>query len=190
MKPMMSSEALTLPRSLVLVGLMGAGKSAIGRRLATRLRLPFTDADAEIEQAAGLTIEDIFETYGEAAFRDVERRVITRILQEGLQVISTGGGAFMDIDTRQVIAERGISLWLRAELDLLVARTGRRNNRPLLKHSNRPEILAKLMDQRNPIYARADITIDSRDVPLDGTVETALSSLASFLEDEQASKER
>lgn len=190
MKPIGSTEGLTLPRSLVLVGLMGAGKSAIGRRLATRLRLPFTDADAEIERAAGLTIEDIFETYGEEAFRDVERRVIARLLQEELQVISTGGGAFMDIDTRQIVAERGISLWLRADLDLLVARTARRNNRPLLKHGNRRDILSKLMEQRDPIYARADITIDSRDGPLDGTVETALSSLASFLETEQASAER
>lgn len=190
MKLMASGEQLTIPRSLVLVGLMGAGKSAIGRRLATRLRLPFSDADAEIERAAGLTIEDIFETYGEDAFRDVERRVIARLLHEELQVISTGGGAFMDLDTRHIIAERGISLWLRADLDLLVARTARRNNRPLLKHGNRREILAKLMDQRNPIYARADITIDSRDGPLDSTVETALSSLAGFLEDEQASEER
>lgn len=190
MKSKASGAALTLPRSLVLVGLMGAGKSAIGRRLATRLRLPFTDADAEIERAAGLTIEDIFEAYGEDAFRDVERRVIARLLQQDLQVLSTGGGAFMDIDTRQVIAERGISLWLRADLDLLVARTARRSNRPLLKHGNRREILANLMEQRNPIYARADITIDSRDGPLDGTVEAALSSLAGFLRDERSSAER
>lgn len=186
---MMSSEEFTIPRSLVLVGLMGAGKSAIGRQLATRLKLPFVDADAEIEQAAGQSIEDIFEIYGEPAFRDVERRVIARVLQEGLQVVSTGGGAFMDMDTRQVIAERGISLWLRVDLDLLVARTGRRNNRPLLKGGNRREILAKLMEQRNPIYAKADIAIDSQDGPLDSTVDVALSALTGFLEDERASEE-
>lgn len=178
-----------LPRSLVLVGLMGAGKSAIGRRMATRLGLPFADADREIERAAGLTIEDIFETYGEPAFRDVERRVIARLLREDLQVVSTGGGAFMDLDTRQIIAERGISLWLRADLDLLVARTGRRNNRPLLKQGNRRDILAKLIDQRYPVYARADITIDSQDGPLEGTVEAALSAVTEFLEREQASEE-
>ncbi len=178
-----------LPRSLVLVGLMGAGKSAIGRRLAARVGLPFADADREIERAAGLTIEDIFETYGEAAFRDVERRVIARLLREDLQVVSTGGGAFMDLDTRQIIAERGISLWLRADLDLLVARTGRRDNRPLLKQGNRRDILARLIDQRYPVYARADITIDSQDGPLEGTVEIALSAVTEFLEQEQASEE-
>lgn len=185
----MSSAELTIPRSLVLVGLMGAGKSAIGRQLAARLRLPFVDADSEIEQAAGQSIEDIFEIYGEAAFRDVERRVIARVLQDGLQVVSTGGGAFMDMDTRQVIAERGISLWLRVHLDLLVARTSRRNNRPLLKGGNRRKILAKLMEQRHPIYAKADITIDSQDGPLDSTVEVALSALADYLQDERASEE-
>ena len=178
-----------LPRSLVLVGLMGAGKSAIGRRLASRLGLPFADVDLEIERAAGLTIEDIFETYGEPAFRDVERRVIARLLGEPPHVISTGGGAFMDLDTRQIIAERGISLWLRADLDLLVARTGRRNNRPLLKQGNRRDILAKLMDQRYPVYAKADITIDSRDGPVESTVEAALSAVSDFLDRERASEE-
>lgn len=185
----MSSGDLSIPRSLVLVGLMGAGKSAIGRQLATRLGLPFVDADSEIELAAGQSIEDIFEIYGEPAFRDVERRVIARVLQNGLQVVSTGGGAFMDMDTRQVIAEKGISLWLRVDLDLLVARTGRRNNRPLLKGGNRREILARLMEQRNPVYAKADITIDSQDGPLDSTVDVALAALAGFLKDEQASGE-
>ena len=182
-------DAITLPRSLVLVGLMGAGKTAIGRRLAARIGLPFADTDLEIERAAGLTIEDIFETYGEGAFRDVERRVIARLLGEEPQVVSTGGGAFMDLDTRQVIAERGISLWLRADLDLLVARTGRRNNRPLLKGGNRRKILADLMDRRYPVYARADITIDSQDGPPEGTVDAALAALSGYLEQEQASRE-
>lgn len=187
--PMTAAKATVLPRSLVLVGLMGAGKSAIGRRIAARFGLPFADVDLEIERAAGLTIEDIFETYGEAAFRDVERRVIARLLRDDLQVVSTGGGAFMDMDTRQVIAERGISLWLRADLDLLVARTGRRNNRPLLKQGNRRDILAKLMDQRYPVYAKADITIDSRDGPVESTVEAALSAVSDFLDRERASEE-
>ena len=178
-----------LPRSLVLVGLMGAGKSAIGRRLAARLGLPFADVDLEIERAAGLTIEDIFESYGEAAFRDVERRVVARLLGEDPHVISTGGGAFMDLDTRQIIAERGISLWLRADLDLLVARTGRRNNRPLLKQGNRREILARLMRERYPVYARTDLVVDSRDGPLEETVTAALASLTDFLEREDASEE-
>lgn len=181
--------ALGLPRSLVLIGLMGAGKSAIGRRLAGRLRLPFSDVDLEIERAAGLTIEDIFESYGETAFRDVERRVMARLLGEAPHVISTGGGAFMDIDTRQLIAERGISLWLRADLDLLVARTGRRNNRPLLKQGDRREVLAQLIAVRHPVYARADITIDSRDGPLDATVQAALDALAEHLEREGAAED-
>src|SRR3546814_14784008 len=116
-----------LSRTLVLVGLMGAGKSAIGRRLATRPGLPFVDADPEIERAAGCTIEDIFEMYGEPAFRDVERRIIARLLREPVCVLATGGGAFMDIDTRGLIAEHGISLWLRADLDVLAARTARRS---------------------------------------------------------------
>ena len=179
----------TLPRSLVLVGLMGAGKSAIGRRLAARLGLPFADVDLEIERAAGLTIEDIFESYGEAAFRDVERRVVARLLGEDPHVISTGGGAFMDLDTRQIIAERGISLWLRADLDLLVARTGRRNNRPLLKQGNRREILARLMKERYPVYARTDIVVDSRDGPLEETVGAALTALTEFLEREHTQEE-
>ena len=181
----MSGGVPVLPRSLVLVGLMGAGKSAIGRRLAARLGLAFSDVDLEIERAAGLTIEDIFDTYGEGAFRDVERRVVARLLGEDPHVISTGGGAFMDMDTRQIIAERGISLWLRADLDLLVARTGRRNNRPLLKQGNRREILARLIEQRYPVYARTDIVVDSRDGPLDDTVGAALSALTEFLEREE-----
>lgn len=178
-----------LSRPLVLVGLMGAGKTAIGRRLAAQLGLAFVDADQEIERAAGLTIEDIFESYGEAAFRDVERRVIARLLGDEVQVIATGGGAFMDIDTRQIVAERGISLWLRADLDLLVVRTGRRSNRPLLKHGKRRDILAELMEQRYPVYARADITVDSRDGPPGDTVDAAMSALSDFLKRERTAGE-
>jgi shikimate kinase len=170
-----------LSRTLVLVGLMGAGKSAIGRRLAARLGIPFVDADQEIERAAGCTIEDIFAMYGEPAFRDVERRVIGRLLHDPVHVLATGGGAFMDIDTRAAIAERGISLWLRADLELLLARTGRRNNRPLLKTGDRRRTLEQLIEVRHPIYARADITIDSRDAPPEETVEAALAALGAWL---------
>jgi shikimate kinase len=170
-----------LPRTLVLVGLMGAGKSAIGRRLAARLGVAFVDADHEIERAAGCSIEDIFAMYGEPAFRDVERRVIGRLLHDPVHVLATGGGAFMDIDTRAAVVERGISLWLRADLELLLARTGRRNNRPLLKTGDRRRTLEQLMEVRHPVYARADITIDSRDAPPEETVETALAALNSWL---------
>ncbi len=129
---MPSLEPLKVPRTIVLIGLMGAGKSCIGRRLATLLGLRFADADAEIERAAGCTIEEIFERHGEAAFRDGERRVIQRLLGQSVQVLATGGGSFMDPKTRAAIHEQGISVWLRADLDLLLKRTGRRNYRPLL----------------------------------------------------------
>ncbi len=171
-----------LPRTVVLVGLMGAGKSAIGRRLAARLGLAFVDADHEIEVAAGCSIEDIFETYGEAAFRDVERRVIKRCLHEPVHVLATGGGAFMNPETRGLIAERGISLWLRAGLDLLVARCSRRGNRPLLKRGDPQEILGRLVDERYPVYAQADIIVDSDDGPAEQTADRALAALRGFLE--------
>ncbi len=171
-----------LPCSLVLVGLMGAGKTAIGRRLAARLNLGFIDADQEIEAAAGCSIEDIFVRYGEPAFRDVERRVIARLLQKPTHVLATGGGAFIDPDTRTQIAERGISLWLRADLELLLARTARRNNRPLLKQGEPREVLARLLAEREPIYAQADITVNSRDRPAEETADRALRALADFLE--------
>src|SRR5882757_9829234 len=125
-----------LPRTLVLVGLMGAGKTAVGKRVAARLGLGFTDADHAIEEAAGCGIPDIFEHYGEPAFRDLERRVIARLMHEPVQVLSTGGGAFMDPQTRAVIAEHGLSLWLKAELEVLAARTAKRHNRPLLRQGD------------------------------------------------------
>lgn len=179
---MTAGIARRLPGPLVLVGLMGAGKSAVGRRLAARLELPFADADQEIERAAGCTIEDIFELYGEPAFRDVERRVIARMLKEPVHVLATGGGAFMDIDTRALIAEHGISLWLRADLDLLVARTARRSNRPLLKQGDPRHTLQRLMDLRYPVYARADITIDTRDGPIEQTVDDAIQAIRRHLD--------
>jgi shikimate kinase len=155
----------TLPKTVVLVGLMGAGKTNIGRRLAIRLGLPFVDADTEIEAAAGETIEDIFRRHGEPAFRDGERRVIARLLDMPVHVLATGGGAFMDAQTRAKIRERGISVWLRAELDLLLARVGRRGNRPLLKQGDPREVLASLMAVRHPVYGEADLVIDSIDGP-------------------------
>lgn len=170
-----------IPKTIVMVGLMGAGKSAIGRRLAQRLGLSFVDADAEIERAAGETIEEIFAAHGEAYFRDGERRVIARLLAEPVQVLSTGGGAFMDPDTRRLIAERGISVWLRAELDVLLRRTARRGNRPLLKNKDPADVLSGLMAQRYPVYATADIAVDSTDGPPDATVQRVIDALGQLL---------
>lgn len=170
---------LTAPdRTLVLVGLMGAGKTSVGRKLAARLGLPFIDADQEIEKAAGCSIADIFQRYGEASFREGERRVIARLLDQPPHVLSTGGGAFMDPGTREQIAAKGLSIWLRAELDLLVARTARRDTRPLLRQGNPREVLAGLIEQRHPLYAQAAITVDSGDRPTDATVDRVLAALA------------
>jgi shikimate kinase len=165
-------------RSLVLVGLMGAGKSAIGKRLAARLGIPFVDADTEIEAAAGRTIEEIFAEHGEAHFRDGERRVIARLLEGPVHVLATGGGAFMDPETRARIRAHGLSIWLRADLDVLVRRVRKRSNRPLLKQGDPREILARLMAVRYPVYAEADITVDSADVAHEVVVEAILKALA------------
>ena len=163
-----SRPAKRLPaRPLVLVGLMGAGKSAIGRRLAGRLGIPFVDVDAEIEKAAGCSISDYFERYGEAAFRVGERKVISRLLDGPVAVLASGGGAYMDAETRALIGEKAISVWLRAELDVLVERTSRRNDRPLLHRGDPRAILADLMDKRYPIYSQADIVVDSDEGPAD-----------------------
>lgn len=163
-----SNEALVEAlgaRSIVLVGMMGAGKTTVGRRLANRLGIPFTDADAEIEHAAGQTIADIFTEHGEEAFRDGERRVIARLLGDGPQVLATGGGAFISEETRAQIEEAGVSVWLRADFDTLMRRVRRRSTRPLLNGDERGEVLQKLMDERYPVYARADVTVTTRDVP-------------------------
>jgi len=177
----MSTPQLHVPRTLVVVGLMGAGKTNIGRRLAQRLALAFTDADSEIEAAAGETIEEIFERRGEAVFREGERKVIARLLANPVHVLATGGGAFMDPETRALIRERGISIWLRADLDLLHQRVLRRNNRPLLKEGNPREILARLIDQRYPVYALADITVDTVDGPPEATMERVMGALEGYL---------
>lgn len=165
-------------RSIVLVGLMGAGKSCIGRRLAQRLGLPFADADIEIERAAGCSISDIFALYGEAAFRDGERRVIARLLGGPRQVVALGGGAFMDAETRALLRERAVSVWLRADLDLLVRRTAGRSHRPLLNQGDPRATLERLMAQRYPVYGEADIIVDTRDEPPEKTTERVLDALA------------
>ncbi|MBV8494807.1 MAG: shikimate kinase [Alphaproteobacteria bacterium] len=165
-------------RTIVLVGLMGAGKTNIGRRLAARLNLPFFDSDSEIEAAAGETIEEIFRNRGEAVFRDGERRVIARLLAQPVHILATGGGAFMDLATRAIVARRGVSVWLRADLDTLLARVSRRSNRPLLKDGNPRAVLKELIARRNPVYAEADITIDSGDGPADLTATRTIAALA------------
>lgn len=173
-------------RSVVLVGLMGAGKSCIGKRLASRLGMSFLDADHEIEQAAGCSISEIFERHGEEAFRDGERRVIARLLDSEPHILAAGGGAFMDPRTRALIRERAISIWLRADLDLLIRRTSRRNDRPLLKVADPRSKLTELMAQRHPVYAEADITVDSTDGPPEATLERVTAALEAYLRAEPA----
>lgn len=180
---MSSQELLTLSKPVVLVGMMGAGKSAIGRRLADRLGLTFLDADNEIEAAAGCTIPDIFEMHGEEAFRDGERRVILRLLDGPVKIIATGGGAFMNAETRQAIKTQSISVWLRADFDTLWRRVSRRNNRPMLKTDNPQETLRRLIDERYPVYAEADLTVESTDGPRDATVERVIVALAAHCRD-------
>ena len=152
-------------RSLVLVGMMGAGKSSIGRKLAQRLNLPFVDADTEIERAAGMSIIDIFGKHGEPYFRAGEARVIARLLDSGPQVLATGGGAFMHPQSRDAIRAKGISVWLKADYEVLMKRIKRRNDRPMLKTEDPGETLRGLLRERDPVYAEADVTVHSRDVP-------------------------
>jgi len=172
----MLSEALD-DRSIVLVGLMGAGKTCIGKRLATKIGLGFVDADAEIEAAADCTVEEIFARYGEQAFRDGERRVIARLLEGPRQVLATGGGAFVNPETRENVHRHGVSVWLCADLDILVQRVSRRNDRPLLRTGNPRETLERLIEQRYPCYAEADITVDTGNEPPDYTVEKVVDAL-------------
>jgi len=167
-------------RTIVLVGLMGAGKSCVGRRLATRIGRPFIDADAEIEAAAGCSINDIFERLGEPAFREGERRVMSRLLDGPLAVIAAGGGAFAEADTRTLIAAKALSFWLRAELDVLVRRTAGRAHRPLLNAGDPRMVLQRLIDKRHPLYAQADIVVDTGDQPAEATVERVLDALRTY----------
>ena len=165
-------------RSVVLVGMMGAGKSSIGRRVALRMGIPFVDADAEIEKAAQMTIPELFSQRGEAEFRAGEARVILRLLESGPQVLATGGGAFMNPDTRAAIAAKGVSIWLNAEFEVLMKRIRRRHDRPLLKTDDPGATLRKLMEEREPVYALADLTVQSREVMHEKIVDEIVSALA------------
>ena len=162
-------------RSIVLVGMMGAGKSSVGRRLAGRLGVPFVDADSEIESAAGMTIPEIFAKHGEPYFRAGEARVIARLLENGPQVLATGGGAVMDQRTRDLIQIKGISIWLKADLDVLLKRTKRRSDRPLA------EKIKDLLPLREPVYAQSDIVVQSRDEPHDTIVDEIVAALPQHL---------
>jgi shikimate kinase len=168
-------------RNIVLVGMMGAGKSSIGKRLAERLGLTFVDADVEIEAAAGKTIPEIFAEHGESYFREGERRVIARILEDKGRVLATGGGAFMNADTRARIAARALSVWLKAEADVLLQRVRKRTNRPLLRTADPEATLRQLMEQRHPVYALADITVVSREVAHEIIVNEIIDALAARL---------
>jgi shikimate kinase len=162
-------------RSIVLVGMMGAGKSSVGRRLASRLGIPFVDADSEIESAAGMTIPEIFAKHGEPYFRAGEARVIARLLESGPQVLATGGGAVMDQRTRDLIHIKGVSIWLKADLDVLLKRTKRRSDRPLA------EKIKDLLPLREPVYAQSDIVVHSRDEPHDVIVDEIVAALPQHL---------
>jgi shikimate kinase len=169
-------------RSIVLVGMMGVGKSSVGRRLAARLGIPFVDADAEIERAAGMSISDIFARHGEADFRSGEARVIARLLEGGPQVLATGGGAVMNPDTRALIKAKGVSIWLSADFEVLLRRISKRKNeRPLLQTADPAATLRALLAEREPIYAQADITVQSREVAHDSIVADLLAALVAFL---------
>jgi shikimate kinase len=168
-------------RSIVLVGMMGAGKSTIGRRLASRLRLPFLDADSEIEAAAGMSIPDIFETHGEPHFRDGEARVIARLLDTGPAVVATGGGAFMREETRRRIRDKAVSVWLKADAEIILRRVKRRADRPLLQTADPAATVARLIEEREPMYRGADVTVWSREVPHEKIVDECLEALRAWL---------
>ena len=181
----MSQEAAIVaalgPRSVVLIGMMGAGKSTVGRRLALRLRLPFIDADTEIEAAAAMSIPEIFEQHGEPHFRDGEARVISRLLSGGPLVLATGGGAYLREQTRQRIAQAGVSMWLKAEADVILRRVKRRADRPLLQTADPAAVIARLIGERHPLYEQSDIMIDSRDVPHETIVDESMAALHAHL---------
>lgn len=174
-----NSPANIIPpdKSIVLVGLMGAGKTCIGTRLARKLGMGFVDADDEIETAADCTIEEIFTRYGEQAFRDGERRVIARLLEGEPRVIATGGGAFVNPETRDNVRRLGVSIWLKADVDVLLQRVSRRNNRPLLKNGDKRQTLERLIDERYPCYAQADLTVESGAESPDITVTKVIDAL-------------
>jgi shikimate kinase len=168
-------------RSIVLVGLMGAGKSAVGRKVAAMLELPFADADTEIETASKMTIPELFEQYGEPEFRSLEKRVVSRLLKTGPQVLATGGGAFINDSTRQAIKRRGISVWLSAGIDLLMERVSRRQNRPLLRDPDPRGVMQRLMADRYPVYALADVEVESQDISKEDMAANVVAALADWL---------
>ena len=175
-------------RSIVLVGMMGVGKSSIGRRLATRLGVPFVDADAEIEKAAGMSIADIFARHGEAYFRSGEARVIARLLDSGPQVLASGGGAVMNADTRAAIKAKGVSIWLKAEIDVLLRRVAKRKTeRPMLHTEDPSETLRQLLIAREPVYSQADLTVQSHEGPHDAIVVEMMQALSGFLDQHNGS---
>jgi shikimate kinase len=180
-KPEAAIVAALGRRSIVLIGMMGAGKSSVGRRLAARLGLAFVDADSEIETAAGMSIADIFSAHGEAYFRSGEARVIARLLEGGPQVLATGGGAIMNPDTRAAIRAKAVSIWLNAEYDVLLRRVRRRTDRPMLKTADPAETLRRLLAERSPTYAQADVTLNSRDAPHETIVNEAIAALGAHL---------
>ena len=169
-------------RSVVFVGLMGAGKTAIGRRVAQALSLPFVDSDHEIEAVSRMSIPELFERYGEPEFRALEQRVIERLLREGPRVVSTGGGAFMNALTRDIVAERGVSVWLKADVDLLMERVARNQNRPLLRSADPRAVMERLMAERYPVYALADVTVETRDAGREIIAGEALQALGGHLD--------
>jgi shikimate kinase len=168
-------------RSIVLVGMMGAGKTSVGRRLSQRLGMPFADADAEIERAAGMSIPEIFTTHGEESFRTGERRVVARLLDAGPQVLATGGGAWINAETRERVRQSGVAVWLKADLDVLMRRVRKRSNRPLLRTEDPEATMRALIAERYPVYALADITVVSLDAPHDAVVDEILGALAVWL---------
>jgi shikimate kinase len=175
--------------AIVLVGLMGAGKTSIGRRLAEKMGLSFVDADIEIEKAAGKSIPDIFAEHGEAHFRDGERRVIARLLDNGRQILATGGGAFMNEETRKAIKAQALSVWLKADLDVLLKRVAKRGGRPLLENRDPAEVLQNLITLRYPVYAEADITVESLDVQHGQMVNEVLKALADYVPPQRVAEE-
>lgn len=170
-----------LDRPVVLIGLMGCGKTRIGRMLADALGLPFADSDDEIEKAAGMSVAEIFDSFGESYFRDGEKRVIQRLLSEGVKIIATGGGAIMTPETEEAVKTQSISIWVRAPLPVMLERTGRTDRRPLLRQGDPAEILKNLMEKRYPTYAKADITIESHDGPVESVLNQALTALRDYL---------
>jgi shikimate kinase len=180
--PPLDADPALRNRTLVLVGMMGAGKSSVGKRLAQALALPFKDADEEIERAAGLSIPDIFALRGEAEFREGERRVIARLLDDPPHVLATGGGAFVHPETRALVKRKAVSIWLKADPEVLARRVGRKDNRPLLHGKDPRQVLTELLTDREPAYSQADLIIESRDGPHQHTVDAILAALKARLE--------